>query len=59
MKSLPLEQYIKIKYSNNKTEFAREFNLPPQYVNKLLNGKHFVIDGILYKKSIYQQESES
>ena len=55
MKSLPLEQYIKIKYSNNKAEFAREFGLLPQNVNGILNGKHFVIDGVLYKKSIYQQ----
>ena len=55
MKSLPLDQYIKIKYSGNKSEFAREFGLMPQNVNKLLNDRHFVIDGVLYRKSKYQQ----
>lgn len=55
MKALPLEQYIKIKYSGNKSEFAREFNIKPQNVNHYIDKSYFVIDGILWKKSKYQQ----
>ena len=56
MKSLPLEQYIRIKYSGNKSEFAREFGMQQQHVNTFLNGSWYVIDGLLYKKSKYQQQ---
>ena len=54
MKSLPLQQYIRIKYSGNKAEFAKAFGMPRQNVNNFLKGDHFVIDGKLYRKMKYE-----
>ena len=55
MKALPLEQYIKLKYSGNKAEFAREFGMQAQNVNHYIEQDYFVINGELWKKSKYQQ----
>ena len=54
--TLPLEQYIRIKYSGNKAEFAREFGMQAQNVNHYIGKNYFVIDGVLWKKSKYQQD---
>ena len=47
-----LEQYIKLKYSGNQSEWAREYGIKPSNVSRMVkdhthyidmtNGKHFI-----------------
>ena len=55
MKSIPLSEYIETEYKGNKAEFARDFGMMPQNVNHFISKTYFVIDGVLWKKSKYQQ----
>lgn len=55
----PLKQYIRLKYSGNASEFAREYQIDPKNVAKMYE-THWVDmrDGTLFRKAKNQPLSE-
>ena len=54
----PLDQYIRLKYSGNASEFARAYGMLEKNMSRMIgNGKHFVDmkNGELYIKTNKQK----